>query len=68
MTGDTTSTLDAFLTQAARDHPARPAVTDTRITLTYADLDQAVGALATDLTGAGLRPGDRVGIDRKSVV
>lgn len=62
MTGDTTSTLDAFLTQAARDHPARPAVTDTRITLTYADLDQAVGALATDLTGAGLRPGDRVGI------
>lgn len=54
--------LDDLLDQAAAAHPGRPAVCDGDRIITYAGLDKSVTALAADLAGAGVRPGDRVGI------
>ncbi|MGA5131192.1 AMP-binding protein [Streptomyces olivoreticuli] len=54
--------LDALLTAAARRHPGRPALTAEGRTWTYAELDDAVDALAGRLAAAGVTPGDRVGV------
>ncbi len=54
--------LDALLTAAARRHPGRPALTAEGRTWTYAELDDAVDALAGRLAAVGVAPGDRVGV------
>ncbi|MCC3766837.1 amino acid adenylation domain-containing protein [Streptomyces sp. UNOC14_S4] len=54
--------LDALLAASARRHPDRPALIAEGRTWTYTELDDAVGALARQLTAAGLAPGDRVGV------
>ncbi|MFG2262047.1 amino acid adenylation domain-containing protein [Streptomyces sp. NPDC048720] len=54
--------LDGLLADAARRHPDRPALAGQGDTWTYAALEQAVAALAAELTGAGVHPGQRVGV------
>lgn len=56
------SRLDEVLSLAARDHPERPALTGGGPAVTYAALDTAVTELAAELSAAGVRPGDRVGV------
>jgi acyl-CoA synthetase (AMP-forming)/AMP-acid ligase II len=50
----------AFLTKAARAHPARVAVTDGSNELTYAELDARAAAFAGGLVRRGYAAGDRV--------
>ncbi|MGD0609227.1 MAG: AMP-binding protein, partial [Streptosporangiaceae bacterium] len=54
--------LGSLLDQAAEDHPDRPALRMDDLVLTYAQLHQAAGRMSTLLAGAGIEPGDRVGI------
>lgn len=58
----TTPRLDDLLADAARRHPGRPALAGQGESWTYAELEQAVAALAAELTVFGLQPGQRVGI------
>ena len=55
-------TLDRLLTDAARRHPDRPAITDGATTLSYAELDATVAALAEALAARGVRRGDHIGV------
>ena len=57
-------TVDGVLAAAAAAHGAREAllVPHQGVRLTYAALDEAVERCARGLAGAGLRPGDRLGI------
>ncbi|GLW10129.1 amino acid adenylation protein [Microtetraspora sp. NBRC 13810] len=57
-----TRTLLDILEQTTRLHPGAPAVDDGRTRLTYAELGTGVAALAATLRGAGVGPGERVGI------
>jgi long-chain acyl-CoA synthetase len=50
----------AFLTKAARAHPARVAVTDGSTELSYAELDAQAAAFADGLRRRGYAAGDRV--------
>jgi len=50
----------AFLTKAARAHPARVAVTDGSTELRYAELDAQAAAFAAGLRRRGYAAGDRV--------
>jgi long-chain acyl-CoA synthetase len=52
--------VGAFLTKAARVHPARVAVTDGSTELRYAELDDRAAGFATGLRQRGCAPGDRV--------
>ncbi len=54
--------LARSLTDAAAAHAGRPAVRLDDTTLTYAELDDAVGRCAGLLRAAGVSPGDRVGV------
>lgn len=54
--------LPELLARAADRHPDRTAVVDARGSLTYADLDRRANRLAHVLRGAGVAPGDRVGL------
>jgi acyl-CoA ligase (AMP-forming) (exosortase A-associated) len=45
---------------ARRGVPAAPALTVSNVTITFAELDDAVGRNAAELLAHGLRPGDRV--------
>lgn len=54
--------LGGAVAVAAVRHPDRTAVIDDRGRLTYRELDGRVNALANAWIGAGLRPGDGVGI------
>jgi len=54
--------LHHLLTRSAEKHPDRTALIHGERTLTYAELDQQSGRLATLLVQTGVRPGDRVGI------
>lgn len=54
--------LPEFLVRAAARFPDRPAVTCGHITLTYAELEEAVGRLATCLTAFGIQKGDHVAV------
>jgi long-chain acyl-CoA synthetase len=56
------NTLPEMLTEIARRHAGRPAVVSGESTLTYQDLYARVAALATELSGLGVQPGDRVGV------
>jgi len=51
-----------MLADAARRHPARPAVTWGARTLDYATLDRRTNALAHGLAALGVQRGDRVGV------
>jgi acyl-CoA synthetase (AMP-forming)/AMP-acid ligase II len=48
--------------QRARSQPAAPAVSDGRITLNYAQLDERVRRLAGGLRHAGVQTGDRIAV------
>ncbi|MEV0614743.1 amino acid adenylation domain-containing protein [Nonomuraea sp. NPDC050404] len=54
--------LHRLFERRARRSPGRPAVSDARRTLTYAELDGQADLLAHRLRDAGVRPGDLVGI------
>jgi long-chain acyl-CoA synthetase len=54
--------LGSLLEQAAADQPDRPALRMDDLVLTYAQLREAAGRMSTLLAGAGVGPGDRVGI------
>ncbi|MFC4857179.1 class I adenylate-forming enzyme family protein [Actinophytocola glycyrrhizae] len=64
--------LHRLFTEHVDAHPDRDAVVDDAGPVTYADLDLMVSAAARTLTGAGLGPGDVVGIrmvnSRRAVV
>ncbi|MDL9938973.1 AMP-binding protein [Gordonia sp. ABSL1-1] len=62
--GQTHSALLAGATQA---HPSRPAVTDDRRSLTYAELQAGVHGLAHGFAGLGLSAGDRVVVQMPNV-
>ncbi|WP_435058732.1 non-ribosomal peptide synthetase [Streptomyces sp. bgisy060] len=48
--------------EIAAAHPDRPAVVTPRARWTYRDAQDRAGRIAAALAGAGLRPGDRVGL------
>ena len=52
--------VGAFLTKAARVHPARVAVTDGSTELSYAELDARAATFAAGLRRRGYAAGDRV--------
>jgi long-chain acyl-CoA synthetase len=52
--------IGRFLTQAARLHAGRAALTFENTTLSYAELDRRIDALGAAFTQLGLRRGDRV--------
>jgi acyl-CoA ligase (AMP-forming) (exosortase A-associated) len=56
------ATLDELLDAAIAEHGERTALVDGDVRLTYAEVGARTGALAAALAGAGLAPGDRVGI------
>ena len=56
------ASLPAALTVSAKLHADRAALTLADNTLTYAQLDVAVSALATSLAEQGVEPGDRVAL------
>ena len=47
---------------SADAHPDRLAVSDGQETMTYAELAAAATRVSEALTGAGLQPGDRIGV------
>lgn len=55
-----TFTLGALLEAAMRRHATAPAVSCGTTTVTFGDLADRAGRLASALGGAGIRPGDRV--------
>ncbi|WP_439651087.1 Pls/PosA family non-ribosomal peptide synthetase [Nocardia panacis] len=55
-------TLVDILTATARTHPDAPAIDDGRTVLTYLELVAEIEATLAELTAAGVRPGDRVGV------
>ena len=59
---DTPRTVPAVLRAAAAGHPARQALADGEISLSYADLHAKVRTTARALVALGVRPGDRVGV------
>ncbi len=54
--------LGSLLGRAASGHPDRVALRMDDLTLTYAQLREAAGRMATLLAAHGVEPGDRVGI------
>ena len=54
--------LSSLLERAAADHPGHPAIRLDDLVLSYAQLREAAGRMSTLLAGAGVEPGDRVGI------
>jgi long-chain acyl-CoA synthetase len=54
--------LSSLLERAAADHPDRPAIRLDDLVLTYQQLREAAGQVASLLTSAGIAPGDRVGL------
>jgi amino acid adenylation domain-containing protein len=54
--------LSSLLARSARERPEHPAVEDGRQTLTYRELEGRARRVAAALIGAGVRPGDRVGL------
>lgn len=54
--------LSQLLTQSARTHAERPALTDGKRQLTYRELDELSSRFAWQLLRAGVTRGDRVGI------
>jgi acyl-CoA synthetase (AMP-forming)/AMP-acid ligase II len=54
--------LSGAITHHARVQPDHPALIQGRRTLTYAMLEREIDATASRLAGAGLGPGDRIGI------
>ncbi|WP_281688857.1 non-ribosomal peptide synthetase [Pseudonocardia thermophila] len=62
VTGEEPTTLDALLRAQAARTPDATAVADDGATLTYAQLDARVNALARLLTDHGVAVGDRVGV------
>ena len=65
MTADTAqanANLAVLLTTSAARFPHRPAVRLDDVVLTHAELDRASAHAAARLRGAGVRPGDRVGL------
>ena len=57
-----TSLLHELITASAERAPASPALTSGRDTLSYRELDDQVGGLASGLMALGLDRGERVGI------
>jgi amino acid adenylation domain-containing protein len=55
-------TLISLFARTVEAHPDRPAVSDGRRALTYAELDAASTAVAQHLGAQGVRRGDRVGL------
>ncbi|AHH95548.1 hypothetical protein GCM10010174_60650 [Kutzneria viridogrisea] len=54
--------LDALLSTAAKLYPERPALAAEGRTWTYAELEQLVEELSWQLSAAGIRTGDRIGV------
>ncbi|MFT3716968.1 MAG: acyl-CoA synthetase [Gordonia sp. (in: high G+C Gram-positive bacteria)] len=54
--------MATVMAHQAEDIPDRPAISDERGTLTWAEVDRQTNALANTLLDAGLKPGDVVGI------
>ena len=54
--------LSSLLERAAADHPRHPAIRLDEEVLSYAQLREAAGRMSMLLAGAGVEPGDRVGI------
>lgn len=54
--------LDGVLSAAAARFPDRPAIAADAETLSYAELDRRVTALAGRLADSGAKPGDRLGV------
>jgi acyl-CoA synthetase (AMP-forming)/AMP-acid ligase II len=54
--------LAALFRERARSQPAAPAVSDGRVTLSYALLDERVRRLAGGLRQAGVQTGDRIAV------
>lgn len=54
--------LHGYLARSAATNPDKPAVIDRDRSLTYQELHQRSGAVASQLTELGVGPGDRVGI------
>jgi acyl-CoA synthetase (AMP-forming)/AMP-acid ligase II len=54
--------LSVLLTRAAATHPGNTAIRLDQLSLTYAELDEAVGRAAERLRARGVGPGDRVGL------
>lgn len=52
--------VGAFLTKAARLHPAKTAVADGSVTLRYDEMNARAAAFAAGLASRGYMPGDRV--------
>ena len=55
-------TLAALFRQRARSQPGAPALSDGRVTLSYAKLDARASRLAGGLRAAGVQPGDRIAL------
>lgn len=55
-------TLSESIAAHARTQPDKPALRDSRRTLSYAEWDRRASRLANALLGLGLRPGDRVAL------
>ncbi|MFD4357440.1 Pls/PosA family non-ribosomal peptide synthetase [Nocardia sp. NPDC058518] len=55
-------TLVDILTSTALAHPDAPAIDDGIVVLSYMELIAAIEARMAELTDAGVRPGDRVGV------
>src|SRR5690349_9816671 len=54
--------LSSLLERSAASHPGHPAIRLDDFVLSYAELREAAGRMSTLLAGAGVVPGDRVGI------
>ncbi len=59
--------LGHLLTQSAKLHPNRPALTQGGLVYTYKDLNQRVDAMAAALKSMGLEKGDRVLVQSRNV-
>lgn len=61
-TGGLPATVDGLLTESARRHPERPALTGRRCALSHAGFDALVSAVARGLAAQGLEAGARVAV------